>query len=103
MKRIIHHFAMAGLAIGLLLTIASCKKNNNYNTPAPPPTPPVPKLEIQLADNSKFGKIMTDSNGRSLYFFSDDAGDTPTCYVDCSPTCPPFYSNTPPLSPDPYD
>ena len=98
MKRNIHHFAMAGLAIGLLLIAASCKKNNNYNTPTPPPAPVVPKLEVQLADNSKFGKIMTDSNGRSLYFFSDDAGDTSTCYGNCSTAWPTFYSKNLTLS-----
>jgi len=86
---------MAGIAIGMLLTIASCSKKDNNSTPPPPP---VPKIQIQLADNSKFGKIMTDSNGRSLYFFSDDAGDTSTCYGGCATAWPIFYVNNPTLS-----
>lgn len=82
MKINIHHFAMAGLAIGMLLGAASCKKNNNS----------MPKPEVQLADNAQFGKIMTDSSGRSLYFFANDAGDTSTCYGGCSTAWPTFYS-----------
>lgn len=88
---------MAGIAFGLLLTFISCKKDNN-NSNTPPPPPPVPKLEVQLADNAKFGKIMTDSNGRSLYFFSDDAGDTSTCYGACATAWPIFYSKNLTLS-----
>jgi predicted lipoprotein with Yx(FWY)xxD motif len=98
MKRNNHHFPMAGLAIGMLLSIASCKKNN-YNSNPPASLPPVvPKLEVQLADNAKFGKIMTDSNGRSLYFFSNDAADTATCYGGCSTAWPTFYSKNLTLS-----
>lgn len=88
---------MAGMAIGMLLTIASCKKDNNSNNTTPPP-PVVPKKEVQLADNAKFGKIITDSVGRSLYFFSNDAGDTSTCYGQCSLAWPTFYSTNLTLS-----
>ena len=95
MKRNNHHFAMAGLAIGILFSAASCSKKSNDNPPAPPP---VPKIQVQLADNASFGKIMTDSNGRSLYFFSDDAGDTSTCYGGCATAWPIFYVNNPTLS-----
>ena len=82
---------MAGLAIGMLLTTASCSKNS-YNGNTTPTPPPVPKLEIQLASNAQFGNIITDSNGRSLYFFSNDAGDTSTCYGACATAWPAFYS-----------
>jgi len=97
MKRNNHHFAMAGIAIGMLLTFAACKKDNNSNNNTPPP-PVVPKKEVQLADNAKFGKIMTDSTGRSLYFFSDDGADTSTCYGGCSTAWPTFYSTNLTLS-----
>jgi predicted lipoprotein with Yx(FWY)xxD motif len=95
MKRNIHHFAMAGLAIGMLLTITSCSKSSNNNTPPPPPAP---KMEVQLTNNAQFGNIITDSNGRSLYFFSNDAGDTSTCYGGCSTEWPTFYSKNLTLS-----
>ena len=89
---------MAGLAIGMLLaaSIPSCsKKDNGGGTPT---TPPVPKIQVQLRDDAKFGKIITDSNGRSLYFFSDDAGDTSTCYGGCATAWPPFNISNPTLA-----
>ncbi|HEY6901188.1 MAG TPA: hypothetical protein VI233_11115, partial [Puia sp.] len=94
MKRNNHHFLMAGLAFGMIMTIviASCSKKNDNNPPA------VPKIQIQLRDDSKFGKILTDSNGRSLYFFSNDAGDTSTCYGSCQTAWPVFYVDNPTLA-----
>jgi len=50
---------------------------------------------IKLADNATFGKIITDSEGKSLYFFSDDAKNTSVCVDGCLNIWPIFYSENP--------
>lgn len=82
-----------GLAAATLLVTlgTACKKDNNGSTPGT-------SVSIQLADNTKFGKIMTDSAGRSLYFFSLDAGATSNCTGGCLTVWPVFYRANPTLS-----
>ena len=63
----------------------------NTDTPLAPEPQPV-ENSIKLADNATFGKILTDSNGATLYFFSRDTQDTSVCLGGCLDVWPIFYA-----------
>ena len=50
---------------------------------------------VMLTNNSKYGKIMTDGDGNTLYFFTKDK-DTSTsdCNGQCIANWPLFYADT---------
>ncbi len=50
------------------------------------------KLSVQLIENEKFGNILADSLGRTLYFFSSDVNGQSSCTGGCSVAWPTFYS-----------
>ncbi len=60
--------------------------------------PPAAASSIQLAGNAKFGNILTDNAGRTLYFFSIDANGNSGCTSgDCIAAWPAFYIASPTL------
>lgn len=82
---------MMALAIVLMICFASCKKDGSStdnNTPGP-------VTGIMLNSRASFGNIMTDNNGRSLYFFAIDANGTSGCTDGCAVTWPVFYKENP--------
>lgn len=86
MKRNKRLLRLAGPVLGILLMASACKKNNsNSNTAVTAP-------KVQVMSNSKFGNILTDSAGHTLYFFSHDANGNSDCYGNCAVAWPPFYS-----------
>ncbi|MDC9722223.1 MAG: hypothetical protein PSN34_05555 [Urechidicola sp.] len=58
----------------------------NVDTAEAPASP-----TVKLVDNATFGEILTDAEGISLYFFSDDAKDTSECLDGCLNIWPIFY------------
>lgn len=79
----------ATAAIGLAMSVfASCSKDHNGNGGT---TPPVENHAVKLASNGTFGSIMTDSAGRSLYFFSVDYNGKSNCNGGCLAAWPAFY------------
>ncbi|MGJ1408191.1 COG4315 family predicted lipoprotein [Sphingobacterium thalpophilum] len=48
---------------------------------------------IQVVANSRFGNILTDTEGKTLYFFSNDTKATSTCKGNCLATWPVYYSS----------
>jgi predicted lipoprotein with Yx(FWY)xxD motif len=72
-------------ALSLAIGGISCKKSNSSDLT---PTPPV--MDVQLATNANLGSVLTDSAGRTLYFFSMDAADTSACTGGCLTTWPVF-------------
>jgi predicted lipoprotein with Yx(FWY)xxD motif len=77
-------------AIATLSILSSCKKDNNNVT-----SPPAPPNSIRVVNNAKYGKILTDSAGRTLYFFSNDPNGTSTCTAGCLVAWPVFYKAAP--------
>jgi predicted lipoprotein with Yx(FWY)xxD motif len=83
-------------ALTLVVGLASCSKDNNnspYNAGNPSqnqPQPPAATAAVQLATNAKFGSILTDKAGRSLYSFAIDAGNQSNCNGNCAVTWPAF-------------
>ncbi|WP_293313337.1 hypothetical protein [Pedobacter sp. UBA5917] len=74
----------------IAMVFTACKKNSSDD----PTTPPVVNNNkgIQLATDAKFGTILTDKDGKTLYFFSSDAAGTPTCTGGCEAIWPLYYS-----------
>lgn len=71
-----------------LTFLNACKKNKND---APTPDPVV--TGVQLTNNTKFGTIITDNLGQSLYFFADDVDGTSACNGQCLTFWPIFYKD----------
>lgn len=73
----------------IAMVFTACKKNSSDE----PTTPPVNNNKgIQLATDAKFGSVLTDKDGKTLYFFSSDAAGTPTCTGGCEVIWPLYYS-----------
>ncbi|MCA5005966.1 hypothetical protein [Sphingobacterium bovistauri] len=47
---------------------------------------------IQLADDATHGKILTDANGKTLYYFADDVDGKSACTGDCLVNWPAYYT-----------
>jgi predicted lipoprotein with Yx(FWY)xxD motif len=73
------------VSMGIMLLSISCKKSSHKIDPTPVLT------GVKLTDNTTFGKILTDNNGFSLYFFSKDVSGTSNCAGGCATTWPVFY------------
>lgn len=79
-----------GFGFAILFTAASmagCKKNS-----IDPPVP-APWKEIQLRFNAALGTILTDKDGRTLYFFSNDAKGQNSCTGGCEAFWPVFNTD----------
>ncbi|WP_166964571.1 hypothetical protein [Yeosuana marina] len=59
----------------------------NVNTTVAPDAP-----TVKLVNDSTLGSILTDAEGKTLYFFSDDTMDTSECLDGCVNIWPIFYS-----------
>jgi predicted lipoprotein with Yx(FWY)xxD motif len=79
----------------------SCSKSSaSYGTaPLTTTTPPVvaPTNSIQVRTDSHFGSVITDSSGKSLYFFAADVSGSSKCTGTCIVNWPAFYVATPTL------
>lgn len=79
------------IAAGLFAALFSpgCKKDKTNDTQ------PLVITGVQLSTNAKLGNVLTDNNGRSLYFFSKDVAGASVCVDGCAVTWPPFYKENP--------
>ncbi|TCD10846.1 hypothetical protein EZ449_08175 [Pedobacter frigidisoli] len=67
-----------------LIFAVSCKKNST--------DPAIDKKGIQLAADAKFGAVLTDKDGKSLYMFASDVAGTANCTGGCETVWPLYYS-----------
>jgi predicted lipoprotein with Yx(FWY)xxD motif len=89
------------LAVPLaLLVIAGCGGGSNGNgngSAAPPKSSDGKSATIGVASES-LGKILVNSQGRTLYLFRQDTGTTSTCTGDCAVDWPPLLENGTPTT-----
>src|SRR5882724_6656996 len=76
----------------ILLTVTACRKST-YNSPSP-----VTVKEVELRNDATLGNVLTDKDGRTLYYSANDAAGTNTCVGGCAVLWPIFNSDN--LSPD---
>ena len=65
----------------------SCKDDDSVNS-----NDPIAKT-VRLINDDTFGAILTDSDGRSLYFYSKDTKETSECLDGCREAWPIFFKN----------
>lgn len=66
------------VVLGLLMAVSlSCSDDDDDPTPTPVSN------DVQLKDNATLGKILTDKDGKTLYFFSKDASGASACAGNC--------------------
>jgi predicted lipoprotein with Yx(FWY)xxD motif len=83
-------FSLKRTAVAMLIiatVTTSCSKDDDNDDL----TPPTPQTTVKVATDAKFGAILTDSTGKTLYFFSNDAQGVPTCKDGCAAIWPTFY------------
>jgi predicted lipoprotein with Yx(FWY)xxD motif len=76
-------FAIITLAALCMISIVSCDDDSDSESP---------KLEVQIANNATLGKILTDKDGKTLYFFSRDTKGNSVCSGQCVTAWPVFHS-----------
>ncbi|MFD1818341.1 Predicted lipoprotein with conserved Yx(FWY)xxD motif [Pseudarcicella hirudinis] len=79
------------LTFSFLLNIATGCKNDSAQ-----PQPSQPSVDVTVKDSS-LGKVLTDGNGKTLYFFTKDANGTSVCTGGCTDTWPVFSVDNPRL------
>jgi len=72
-------------ALGLAMSVAMSCSDDDDNT-----DPVAETNNIQLKEAGALGKVLTDKDGRTLYFFSKDAAGTSVCTGNCEVTWPVF-------------
>jgi predicted lipoprotein with Yx(FWY)xxD motif len=77
----------------ITISLISCSKNDDNNNP-----PSNPVNSIRLSTNAQLGSVLTNKDGKTLYFFSlDHFGTTSSCSGQCTTNWPTFYSENPTL------
>jgi len=73
------------------LPVAGCGGDDHANTaPASPPKNASGSTATVGVANSDLGRILVDSQGRTLYLFKKDSGPTSTCSGSCATAWPPL-------------
>ena len=63
-------------------------------------TPVAGSTTILVRDDPKYGKILTDSRGFTLYFYNKDSDGKSVCNGQCAVNWPPLKANGTPTAPD---
>ena len=78
------------------LAISACGGGGSGGT-APPTTASGKAATVGLATEGNLGKILVDSQGRSLYLFQKDMGTTSQCAGACAAAWPPLRATGKPV------
>ena len=90
--------AAAAVALAAL-TLAACGSSGTTATTssAPPTTAGGMPATIGVANNGGLGKILVDSQGRTIYLFQKDTGMKSTCTGACAAAWPPLRASHKPV------
>jgi predicted lipoprotein with Yx(FWY)xxD motif len=66
-------------------------------TTAPVSTPTGP-ANLAVGQNATLGSFLTDSNGMTLYLYTQDTANTSNCSGSCAASWPPFLTNGAPVA-----
>jgi predicted lipoprotein with Yx(FWY)xxD motif len=85
--------AIAALAVGCGSSGSSSSSSSSSSKPASSPSSssstPVASAATVHTANSKYGQILVDGSGRTLYMLTADKGPMSTCYSTCASIWPP--------------
>lgn len=82
----IKRLTILGLISTLVVAFSSCSKDDDTNPPANE------SKGIQVRSSGSFGNVLTDKDGKTLYFFSLDANGSSACTGGCEAIWPVYYS-----------
>jgi predicted lipoprotein with Yx(FWY)xxD motif len=85
---------LAGTALVITLVVAGCG-GSNAGSSAPPKTAHGQSATLGVA-NQSLGRILVDSQGRTLYLFQSDTGTKSTCTGACATEWPPLRATRKP-------
>jgi predicted lipoprotein with Yx(FWY)xxD motif len=92
-RRPITYLATAAALLLTVVALAGCGGSSNASSPpAAPKTASGAAATIGVA-NVGLGKILVDSQGRTLYLFQKDTGTASTCFGACAVNWPPLRAN----------
>jgi predicted lipoprotein with Yx(FWY)xxD motif len=92
-------FLAAAVVIPLAaLAVAGCGGGGTDASTAPPKTANGHAATVGVADEGNLGKILVDSQGRTLYLFQKDSGTTSTCFGECASDWPPLRATGTPAA-----
>jgi predicted lipoprotein with Yx(FWY)xxD motif len=67
-------------------------------TPTQSATPSPSSPETLTVAGSRYGRIIVDGKGRTLYLFDSEGSTTPKCYGACAAAWPPLLLTTSPVA-----
>ena len=86
-------FLASGAALVLVaLAVAGCGSSGSSSSSAPPTTSTGRQATVGIS-NTGLGKILVNSQGRTLYLFGKDSGTTSACTGACAGNWPPLRAN----------
>ena len=98
-SRLIAFLASAAVVPLTALSVAACGGGNSGASASttPPKTTSAQSPIVRVA-NSRLGKILVDSQGRTLYLFKKDSGTKSACNGACASAWPPVRANGKPTA-----
>jgi predicted lipoprotein with Yx(FWY)xxD motif len=90
------HITLVGAALAVPVTalaIAGCGSDNSGGDSASASPANGQSAAVDVANNGKLGKILVDSQGRTLYLFEKDTGTTSSCSGACASAWPPYTTS----------
>ena len=92
-SRSITFLSTAAFVLLAAVAVAGCGGGGATAHAAPPKTASGQPATLGVANNSNLGKILVDSQGRTLYLFQKDSGTTSSCTGACAAAWPPLRAN----------
>jgi predicted lipoprotein with Yx(FWY)xxD motif len=92
-KRITLATSAGGLLLALAVAACGTGGGSTNASAAPPPTTAGGQPVTLGVTNTSLGKILVDSQGRTLYLFEGDSGTTSNCSGACASAWPPLRAN----------
>jgi predicted lipoprotein with Yx(FWY)xxD motif len=88
-------FLPAAMVVSITaFALAACGGGNDTtSSTAPPKTPDGRAATVGVANNSDLGKILDNSDGRTLYLFAKDSGGKSACTDACASAWPPLRAS----------
>jgi predicted lipoprotein with Yx(FWY)xxD motif len=80
-----------------VLAVAACGGSTSTGSSSAS-APAAATATVSVAMNAKFGQILVDGNGRTLYLFEADKGSSSSCYGDCATYWPPLLTGGAPVA-----
>ncbi|MBF9072713.1 COG4315 family predicted lipoprotein [Streptacidiphilus fuscans] len=88
-------YVIPAMAVAVAALAVGCSSSGN-TTASPPPSSGGASASASTAAlhtaNSKYGQILVDSSGHTLYLLTADSGPKSTCYGNCASFWPPDHT-----------